>query len=270
MVSGAIFRIAVGFVTAAVMLLGGGIYFSDRYTAEQQRLAAAGDTEAALEHLELAARLNPFSARPLVYESALYRQQGRPQEALRAIEVAIEREPRNYAHYVSLAELQAGELNEPRAAVESYRRALELNPNSIPTRHQLAALYIRLGELEEARDVYIGLMHINRLSLEGRYDLGRIYVRTGAPALGEVRLRETRERAERELEGMAGPQRVQRESFIDSVELAIADALVVQRRYEEAREIIQESEAEQAPAILQLLNADPEAYRETVLESAIY
>ena len=54
------------------------------------------------------------------------------------------------------------------------------------------------------------------------------------------------------------------------MELAIADALVVQGRYGEAREVIAESSSEQAPALLHLLNSDPEAYRESVVLSGIY
>jgi hypothetical protein len=54
------------------------------------------------------------------------------------------------------------------------------------------------------------------------------------------------------------------------MELAKADALVVQGRYDEARQVISQSSSEQAPALLQLLNSDPEAYRESVVLSEIY
>jgi tetratricopeptide (TPR) repeat protein len=273
--SGAVFRVAVGFITVAIMLLGMGIYLSDRYSTEQQQLAAAGNTEAALERLELAARLNPFSPNPYVYQFSIYQQQGQSEAALQALEAARERDPYNYSHYISQGNLQMGELNEPRAAIESFRRALELNPNSVPARYQLASAYLRVNDLESAREVYEGLRDVNRLSREGRFDLGRIYVRTGDPELGVATLEETRVRAERELErleagGADEAEITQLRQFVGSVELAIADGLVVQERYDEAREVILESEAEQAPAILQLLEADPEGYRETVLDSAVF
>jgi hypothetical protein len=54
------------------------------------------------------------------------------------------------------------------------------------------------------------------------------------------------------------------------MDLAIVDAFVVQGEYAKARRIAARSSAEQAPAILRLLNSDPEGYRESVEDSAIY
>ena len=54
-----------------------------------------------------------------------------------------------------------------------------------------------------------------------------------------------------------------------SVDLAIADAYVAQGDYDEARRVLENSGAEQAPAILELLYINPEEYRETVLNSEL-
>jgi hypothetical protein len=54
------------------------------------------------------------------------------------------------------------------------------------------------------------------------------------------------------------------------MDLDIADALVVQGRYGQAREILEQSPSEQAPGLLSLLNSDPGAYREQVINSDIY
>jgi hypothetical protein len=54
------------------------------------------------------------------------------------------------------------------------------------------------------------------------------------------------------------------------MQLAIADALVVEGRYDKAREIIAQSSSPQAPALLELLNSNPDAYRESVVTSEIY
>ena len=54
------------------------------------------------------------------------------------------------------------------------------------------------------------------------------------------------------------------------MDLALADALVVQGDYAGAREILANSSSNQAPALLHLLDADPEAYRESVVNSGIY
>jgi hypothetical protein len=102
------------------------------------------------------------------------------------------------------------------------------------------------------------------------YDLGRIYVRTGEPEKGVRALRKTRSRAEDGLKGLAGQQRQQQLDFLTSVDLAIADALVVERRYSLAYQIVASSSAEQARTILSLISSDPEGYRQTVVNSDVY
>jgi hypothetical protein len=54
------------------------------------------------------------------------------------------------------------------------------------------------------------------------------------------------------------------------MDLAAADAMVVAGRESRAREILASSPSEQAPSLLRLLNSDPDAYREQVVNSDIY
>jgi hypothetical protein len=54
------------------------------------------------------------------------------------------------------------------------------------------------------------------------------------------------------------------------MDLATADAFVVQGRYWQARRILARSPSAQAPGLLALLNQDPAAYREQVINSDIY
>ena len=68
------------------------------------------------------------------------------------------------------------------------------------------------------------------------------------------------------LEKDSGSQKDQLETFVDSVDLATVDALVIEGRYDEARLVLEDSDAEQAPAIIELLYINPEEYRESVLD----
>lgn len=68
---------------------------------------------------------------------------------------------------------------------------------------------------------------------------------------------------------MSESQRAERETFIESLDLASADALIAQGSYAEAREVLSQSEAEQAPAVLALLDEAPESYRRSVLDAPI-
>jgi tetratricopeptide (TPR) repeat protein len=186
------------------------------------------------------------------------------------LRAAIERDPNNYLPYLLMANLQVGKLKDFKAAEESYRKVLDLNPNAYTARTALAGVLLRTGQLEEAKAEYEKLREQRKISYEGLYDLGRIYVRTGEPREGYRTINTARRQASADLAGLVKPLRVERRQLLVSMNLALADALVVQGRYARAREILAGSPSEQAPALLQLLDTDPEAYREQVVTSDIY
>ena len=265
-----IFKISAGFLAGALALLATALYLSEHYLSEETRLAAAGDLHGALEASRTAARLNPFSPLPLEGQSYLLRQQGLDEEAAGALREAIERDPNNYILYLSLRNLQVAKLDDLDAAEENYRKVLELNPNNTAASTALAQVLIEKGDLEGAKEEYENLREEREISYQGLYNLGRIYVRTGEPEEGYETIKLARRKASAGLKTPKGPQRAQKERLIESMDLALADALVVQGDYAGAREIIAGSSSEQAPALLQLLDADPEGYRESVVNSGIY
>lgn len=268
--NGAFLRFSVGFVVAALVVVAVSLYLSTRYLEEQQRLWSTGDLEGAVQSAEMASRLDPFSAEPLLAEASLLQSEGRLQEAGRALQAAAEREPADYEIPQELGDLRLESLNQPREAAESYRRALELNPKAETVRSGLAEAYLSAGELEKAKTQYEKLRESGGISVNQLYDLGRIYVRTGEPGKGVQTLRRTERRAEDGLQGLSGQTRRQQLGFMMSVELAIADALVVEQRYAEARRVVASSSAEQAPTILSLIDSNPEGYRQTVIDSDVY
>ncbi len=263
--SSVIFKSAVGFVVGVLILLAGSLFVSNRYLTEQRQLGAVGDIEGALENARAAARLNPVDSVPLVAEASLLQRQGRPEEAAEVLQEAIRRDPANYNNLVLLGNLQMNQLNNPEAAVESYRGALERNPRNRGLISGFAGALITTGDLEGAKREYEKLRQLGGIKAQGLYNLGRIYARTGEPEKALETLRDTREAATSALEDASGPQKDQLETFVDSVDLAIVDALVIERRYDEARLVLEDSDAEQAPAIIELLYVDPEEYRESVL-----
>ena len=243
---------------------------SRHYLREEVRLAATGDVQGALESARLAARLDPFDPGPLVGEALLLQHQGNYEAAEATLREAIERDPNNSSIHLLMGNLQATGLENLDAAVESYRDVLRLDPHATSARSALARTLTRQGKLREAKEEYQWLKREGRISYRGLYDLGRIEVRTGEPREGLLDIMNAKAAAEAELEELEGPLRAQQRGLLMSMNLAIADALVVQGRYAEAREVIAQSSYKQAPALLQLLNSDPEAYREAVLESEIH
>jgi tetratricopeptide (TPR) repeat protein len=265
-----VLRISAGFLVGALVLLATALSLSEYYLNEETRLFVAGDFRGALEAVQMSARLDPFDPTPLEGESFLLRQQGRYEDAASSLREAIERDPHNYVPYLLLGNLQFSQLDDLDGAVENYRDVLRLNPNATVASISLAQALIRQGNLGAAKEEYEKLKEENRISFQGLYNLGRIYVRTGEPRKGLWAIKSAKQSAEAGLDELEGPLKAQRQELIVSMELAIADALVVQGRYAEARQIIAGSSSEQAPALLQLLDSNPEAYRESVLSSEIY
>lgn len=264
-----IFKISVGFVAGALILLAISLYLSNHYLREQQRLAEAGNLSAARDDAELAARLDPFSPDPLAAKAYLDLRQGQIEAAVETFRNAIEREPPNTRSYIALGDLQRQQLNDPEAAAQTYQDALIHNPHATTIISRLGEALLSSGELEEARDQYEWLRGRGRIPFRDLYTLGKIQVRLGEPEEAITAFEEAREEAEDGLDSLNESEREQREAFVESLDLAVADALVVQERYDEARGVLSESTAEQAPAVLSLLDDDPEAYRESVLEAPI-
>ncbi len=263
------FKVAVGFVVVALILLAGALYMSVHYMNQEQQLAATGDIDGALEKTQAAARLNPFDSTPLVVQSSLLQQQGKNEAAAEALGDAIARDPANYSNLVSLGNLQSTRLNQPEEAVKNYELALEKIPRHTGLIFTLAQARTRMGDLEGAKREYEKLVEFGKIPPRGLFNLGKIYVRTGDPERGVETLQKAKTRASASFERAQGAKREEREAFVRSVDLALIDALVVEGRYAEARAALQESDSEQAPAILELLNTDPEGYRETVLNSEV-
>jgi tetratricopeptide (TPR) repeat protein len=191
--------------------------------------------------------------------------QGQPEAAANAFDRAIRRDPNNYRNYEVLGNLQRQQLGDPEAAVESYREALSRNPYAATLISRLGEALVATGDLEGAKTQYEWLYERGRIPLRDLYTLGKVQMRLDEPEEAIETFDEARERAETELESSDE----QKQEFLESLDLATADALVVQRSYAEARDYLAQSEAEQAPAVLALLDEDPEAYRRSVFDVPI-
>jgi len=256
-------------LVGVLALLALALYSSDYYMGEQQRLLAAGDARGASEASRLALRLDPFDTDALAAQALTLQQQRRYEEAAAALREAIERDPNNYFPYLLLGSVQL-DMEDPEAAVESYRDVLELNPNATSASIYMAQTLIGQDRLQEAKEEYLKLEREDRISYDALYNLGRIEIRTGEAEEGLRDIKAARRQARSGLEELEGPLRRQREELLRGMDLAFADALVVAGRESQAREILSNSPSEQAPSLLRLLDSDPDAYREQVVNSDVY
>ena len=263
-----IFRLSAGFLVGVLALLAVALYLSDYFTGEQQRLVGAGDEAGAMEASRMAVRLDPFDTDALQAQSLLWRQHRNYDRAALALREAIERDPNNYLPQLTLANLRLT-MGDPNAAVKGYRHVLGLNPNATLARSSLARTLARQGKLREAKAEYETLKKEKSATYQNLYDLGRIQARTGDAPEGVKNIKRARRMAAARFDRVRGPQTVRQGQLLVSMDLATADALVVQGRIGQAKRILSESPSEQAPGLLELLDSDPEAYREQVINSDV-
>lgn len=263
-------RISAAFVVATLLILALSFCLSNYYLDEHYEAVADDDIAGAERNADRAARLDPFSTEVLVSEANVVQNEGRYQKAESLLREAAEREPADYQIREELGDLKLNAMNRPSEAAASYRRALELNPEDSSVRAGLADAYVSTGQLDKAKPHYERLRQENQLAVGQVYDFGRIQVRTGEPGKGVATLRQARNRAKSGLNQLPEGQRQSQRAFLQSVNLALADALVAQRRYAAARRIVANSPAEQAPTILSLIDSNPEGYRRTVINSDVY
>jgi predicted negative regulator of RcsB-dependent stress response len=99
--------------------------------------------------------------------------------------------------------------------------------------------------------------------------LGKIQIRLGEPDEAIKTFEDAKEKANAQPESSNESEEAQKKAFVESLDLATADALVAQGSYDEAREVLSQSSAEQAPTVLTLLDENPAGYRESVLNAPI-
>jgi tetratricopeptide (TPR) repeat protein len=267
--SGSIFRISVAFLVGVLASLALALCAADYYMGEQQRLLAAGDARGASEASRMALRLDPFDTDALEARALTLQQQEKYEEAAAVLREAIERDPNNYFPYLLLGSVQLS-MDDPEAAVESYRDVLELNPKATTASVYMAQTMISQGRLQDAKEEYLRLEREGRLPDDALYNLGRIEIRTGDAEEGLRDIKAARRQTRSDLEELEGPAKRELQETLRGMDLAVADAMVVAGRESRAREILANSPSEQAPSLLRLLDSDPEAYREQVVNSDIY
>jgi tetratricopeptide (TPR) repeat protein len=103
--------------------------------AGRAEIEAATSTEEALEELDSAAQLNPFSAEPLLLRATILQLEGYRQGALDAAADATERGPRNWAAWVVLAQARRAAAD-PAEAQAALLRAQALNPRAPQLRNK--------------------------------------------------------------------------------------------------------------------------------------
>ncbi|MHC4994977.1 MAG: tetratricopeptide repeat protein [Planctomycetota bacterium] len=105
-------------------------------------------------------------------------EEGNLENALRAFERALERDPNHVDAHVGVGDVyhQRGDFN---VAADSYRQARDLNPSHYPANYKLGLMYHLLNRLQEAIESYLAALKLNPNSFEANFNLATAYLQTG-------------------------------------------------------------------------------------------
>ncbi len=125
-----------------------------------------------------AVEANPENAKLRLLEGDVARVQGRPEDAEKSFEKAIELDPSDLAGYERLAQFHArqGRMEE---TAKTYERALLVRPTEARLHHLLGVLYELSGESDRAIERYEEAIRYNEDLAEAKNNLAYLYASSG-------------------------------------------------------------------------------------------
>jgi tetratricopeptide (TPR) repeat protein len=105
----------------------------------------------------------------------VYQMKGEHKQALAAFDVAERLDPKDPVHR-SLAGVSLLALGRPREASRALKQAVQMQPESVVFREQLARAYVRLEDFPGAIGQFVKLLELQPDNPEFRYQLGHAYV----------------------------------------------------------------------------------------------
>jgi tetratricopeptide (TPR) repeat protein len=153
-------------------------------------MLASGRIKAAQEQVNavIAVQNNNPGAHALL--SAIASRQGQDDLAITEIQRAIELDPERAAYHENLGLLQANEPAKVASAEAEFRKAVQLEPNSLNARLLLASFYTRNNRLAEAEAEAWEAVRADPRSLSARADVAQIILKQGDWARAEQVLRQ--------------------------------------------------------------------------------
>jgi tetratricopeptide (TPR) repeat protein len=152
-------------------------------------LASAGQTVASIQELEAAERINPsdlatHNELALLFEKSGDKESARLEQAkVKALKSGGDREVAIAKFYAEASGyLSAGNA---KAAAESYRKALQLNPRDAKLRYNLSLALDRMGDFESERKELERTVQLDPTLAVAQDQLGLLALRTGQAAVAE-------------------------------------------------------------------------------------
>lgn len=100
---------------------------------------------------------------------------GKKEEAKYLYEKSIKLNPNNAYALNNLGFLIYKQFNNPKKAIDYYKKAIQLNPKLIVSRINLAMAYEKEGKIEKSKKEYIKILKISPFDVDAHNNLGNIY-----------------------------------------------------------------------------------------------
>jgi tetratricopeptide (TPR) repeat protein len=124
--------------------------------------------------LDKTLQLDPENAKAFFIRGMAYKEMGDTAKAVRALQIAVEKDQEYYHAYMQLGLLYAQKHNP--LAVDYFNNALNLNPKSIETYYALAMYYQENEEYNKAIETYTMLLKIDPKYKFAHFNLGYIHL----------------------------------------------------------------------------------------------
>lgn len=125
--------------------------------------------------IDQAILLDPHSSEAFTALGMWYRHSGDIEKAIQAYEKAMVWGPNDTSALVNYGNLLQWNLSDPASAIELYQRAIELDPQNISLRTQLALAMPSVGQAQEGIRIMEGIVATHPDSAAGYRDLAQLY-----------------------------------------------------------------------------------------------
>ncbi len=139
---------------------------------------ARGLWDKAIEQYRRVLELCPDSASTHTSIGACFLRKGWPQDAVKALELALRIEPENHEALETIAGAYCL-LNQWPRAIDAYKRALRVRPNSTESLYNLALAFRNAGEAAQAEAALTAAIEIKPNYIEARLALGNLHLESG-------------------------------------------------------------------------------------------
>ena len=126
------------------------------------------------DHIEKAIAIDPVNPRAYFMRGFANKERGDTARAIRFFQITVDQDQNHYEAYNQLGLIYAAKGNH--LAIDYFNNAIDINPEIIAARYNLAMYYQESEEYALAINTYLGILDIDSLYTNAYFNLGYIYL----------------------------------------------------------------------------------------------